>query len=285
MNNSQRWKGIMKAVPFEEKRLLKWRPPFIVQPKYDGDRCRVFSTPTTPILLSSEENIFFSVPHINLQLEQAELSYLPLDGELYSHHLMIEGGHELIHSIVSRTKNLHPRYEEIEFWIFDIKYPEDQTTRILKLTNYKNLPPNIKIAPFWLCQSLSEIKYVYDKLIDEGYEGIIIRKFDNLYEEKRSTTMMKFKPKRKDTYEIIGYNEEVSINGTPKNRLGSLTLSSQTGDIFNVSAGLNDNDRKYYWEWKEDLIGKKAIVHYQHLTNKGIPKGCFNIEIMEVENA
>jgi ATP-dependent DNA ligase len=277
----------MKAVPFEEKRLLKWRPPYIVQPKYDGDRCRIEYVignkgEKLSFLFSSEENIFSSVPHINKQIDEADLAHLHLDGELYSHSLMLEGGHELIHSIVSRTKNLHPRYEEMEFWIFDLKIPQvSQTERMLKLTEYKNLPPNIKIAPFWVCQTLAEIKFVYDRLIDEGYEGIIIRHFDNLYETKRSTMMMKFKPKRKDTYTVIGFNEEVSNNGSPKNRLGSLTLSSQTGDIFNVSAGLNDNDRKFYWEGRGELIGKKAIVHYQHLTNKGIPKGCFNIEIME----
>ena len=36
----QRWKGIMKCYPFEEKRLAEWNPPYICQPKYDGVRCR-----------------------------------------------------------------------------------------------------------------------------------------------------------------------------------------------------------------------------------------------------
>ena len=49
----------MKAYPFEEKRLAKWRPPFIVQPKYDGVRCRAVPIQqpgfgTGYILLSSE---------------------------------------------------------------------------------------------------------------------------------------------------------------------------------------------------------------------------------------
>ena len=32
--------GIMLCYPFEEKRLNKWNPPYIIQPKLDGERCR-----------------------------------------------------------------------------------------------------------------------------------------------------------------------------------------------------------------------------------------------------
>ena len=48
MSNWQRWKGIMKASPFEEKRLTKWNPPYIIQPKYDGFRCRAIPLMTGP---------------------------------------------------------------------------------------------------------------------------------------------------------------------------------------------------------------------------------------------
>lgn len=272
----QRWKNIMKCYPFEEYRLLKWQPPFIVQPKYDGDRCRNDGG----LLLSSEENVFFSVPHINEQLKAAKLDHLPLDGELYNHDLCLEGGHELIHSIVSRTVNIHPRYEEMDFIIFDVQYGNMSQLERLKFITDLTPTLNIKVAPFWICHTLDDIKRAYDSLIFQGYEGIIVRNAFTPYEVKRSTQMMKFKPKRKDSYTITGFNEEVSTHGEPKGRLGSLTLSSQAGDLFNVSAGLDDEERDYFWSIKESLIGKICIVHYQHLTEKKIPKGTFDIEIV-----
>jgi len=271
----------MKCYPFEEKRLAKWKPPYIVQPKFDGNRCVNEPLENSSILLSSEENVVFSVPHINQQLVESGLYKLPLDGELYNHEMFCEGGHELIHSVVSRTVNLHERHREMEFWVFDLKIPlMPQVERIQTLGLMSTLPVNIKVAPYWVCDSLDDVKRIYDKIIHLGYEGIIIRHLHAPYVEKRSTHVMKFKPKRKDTYTVVGWNEEISIDNVPKGRIGSLVLSSQDGDTFAVSAGLNDEDRSILWDIRELLAGKQAVVHFQHMTQNKIPKGCFDIEVL-----
>ena len=283
MTQWQRWKNIMKCYPFEEKRLAKWAPPYIVQPKFDGDRCRQVKVPMSDVsfLVTSEENPYFSVPHIQAQLIDSGLSSLPLDGELYSHDLMLEGGHELIHSIASRTVNLHPRHKELEFWVFDLQHFEDpQLKRLVDLKKIAlSFPSHIKMAPYWVCHSLDDIKRVYDTLVSQGYEGIIVRHLEAPYEIKRSLYVMKFKPKKTDTYMITDWNEEISMEGVPKGRIGSLTLSSQTGDTFNVSAGLDDSEKSDLWDIRHSLPGLMATVHFQHLTNKQVPKGCFDIEV------
>lgn len=281
MPEYRRWKGIMKCYPFEEKRLLKWTPPFIVQPKFDGDRGRNEPLQSSSLLLTSEENIYYSVPHITKQLKDSGLFKLPLDGEIYNHELHKEGGHELIHSIASRTVHLHPRHNELEFWIFDIKVTGSQVERLRILNSLNNLPHNIKIAPYWICNSLDDIKNIYDKVVKDGFEGIVVRHIYNNYEEKRSTWLMKFKPKKSDIYKIVGWNEEVSIGGTPKGRIGSLIMTSQSGDEFAVSAGLDSNEKARLWAIRDTLNTKSAIVHYQHLTDRKIPKGSFNIEVID----
>ena len=279
MSEWQRWKNIMKCYPFEESRLAKWSPPFIVQPKYDGDRCKAYPTESGYIMLTSEENPYFSVPHILKSLVISDLK-LTLDGEMYSHDLMLEGGHELIHGICSRKTNLHPRHQELMFYVFDLECAGTQMERLIKLESLRKLKiPYVEIAPFWLCDTLDEVKRVYDNVVLMGYEGIIIRNKYNVYEAKRSTMMMKFKPKQRDDYKIVGWREEISKDGLPKGRIGSLVMSSQAGDNFAVSAGLNDEQRNHLWSIRDELKGKTATVHYQHLTNKKIPKGTFNIEI------
>ena len=276
-NQSHRWKNIMKAYPFTEERLAKWQPPYIIQPKYDGVRCRAISLDNGKcLLLSSEENIVYSVPHLNEAIGALRLEP-ELDGELYCHGMSFEQ----IISITSRTVNLHPDYKRIQFHCFDVINQEPQLKRSLTIERLRNLNPHIIVAPFWLCSSLDEVKDTYDKIIKLGYEGIIVRHQMAPYEIKRSLYIMKFKPKKQDTYKIIGWNEEVSKDGVPKGRIGSLVMSSQLGDTFAVSAGLDNEKKANLWLIRDELPGKSAVVHYQHLTDKKIPKGSFNIEVIE----
>jgi DNA ligase 1 len=265
----QRWKGIMKAYPLEEKRLAKWQPPYIVQPKFDGDRCRAIKLASGSfILLSSEENIFSSVPHIN-KLFDTNSSILPpeFDGELYSHHLHKEGGHELIHSIVSRTVNLHPRYEEMQFHLFDIPNQDIQAKRLIQVKNFPLKDDRLVLAPYYICNNLDDVLRSYDLILSQGYEGIIVRNIENFYERKRSTLVMKFKPKQQDEYVICGFKEEVDQYGTPKDTLGSLTCKSGNGSTFDVGTGFTDDLRKHFWDARQLLIGATAVVKYQHITS------------------
>lgn len=276
MNRWQRWKGIMKAYPFEEKRLERWQPPYIVQPKYDGVRCRAINVNNSYLLLSSEENVIHSVPHINEELDGFTIT--ELDGELYSHEIPFEK----IMSITSRTVNLHPDHKVIKYHIFDVVNNEPQAQRLNTLHKLTN-KPHIVISPFWLCYNLDDIMKVYDLLINNGYEGIIVRHFQCPYERKRSTWMMKFKPKKSDEYKIVGYNEEISITGVPKGTLGSLVCMSGDGQVFNVGTGFDEEQRSALWQSRESLIGKTCVVGYQHLTNKSIPRFPVFVDIKDSE--
>ena len=265
MSNWQRWKNIMKCYPFEEKRLAKWSPPYIVQPKYDGVRCRAVPSSLQAgdyLLLSSEENVIFSVPHILEELKRLHLN-AELDGELYCHGKTFE---EIV-SITSRTVNLHPNLLDIKLVVFDIVNREPQMKRTLIIENLKRLSPFIQVAPFWLCESLEEIIKVYNNLIKDGYEGIIVRHFEAPYETKRSTWVMKFKPKKEDIYKIVTAVEEVSIEGNLKNTLGALVCESGDGNLFNVGTGFTDEQRQQMWEIRGILPGMYAKVKYQHLSS------------------
>lgn len=265
----QRWSGIMKCYPFEEKRLAKWEPPYIVQPKFDGVRCRAVPVESGYLLLSSEENVIFSVPHINEELKTIKSDF-ELDGELYCHELSFQ---EIL-SITSRTVNLHYEHKIIKLHIFDIINDEPQHSRLAKLLELKRSKlKHIEVASFWMCDTFDEVMRVYDRLIKLDYEGMIVRHKNAPYERKRSTLVMKFKPKKEDVYEILGWKEEISINGHPKNRLGSLICQSGDGTSFSVGSGLNDVLRKDLWKSRENLIGKSAKIQYQHLTSgKKVPR-------------
>ena len=279
-------KGIMLCYPFEEKRLLKWKPPYIVQPKYDGVRCRAVPLHRESqtidkqfLLLSSEENVIFSVPHINLALSRSDINFQEYDGELYCHGMSFED----IVSRVSRTVNLHSDYESIRYHIFDYVNDEPQMSRLYDLTQHLPLQGNhITLAPYYICDNLEDIMRIYDLLLNKGYEGIIVRHLEAPYVRKRSVYMMKFKPKKEDIYDIIGYKEEIDKDGFPKGRLGSIVCSSERNDTFSVGSGLSDDDREYFWSIRETLAGKFVKVQYQHLTlGKKVPRFPVYLEVIE----
>jgi len=272
--------GIMLAYPFEEKRLLKWRPPFLVQPKLDGDRCRAIIHRDYAELLSSETNSMNNaLPHIssylgNLVYNWPKLEFLEIDGEAYTHGMR----HEEVHGIASRSVNPHSRLEDLEYWIFDVVEPISMAKRIdllLKLAEiFKQVPGPCHVVPFEVAENLEDVLRIYDKFVSQGYEGIIVRDHEASYVRKRSTQVMKFKPKKEDYYVIVGSVEEVSIDGTPKNSLGALRCRANEGEEeFNVGTGFSADQRREFWKVREALMGRIVKVAYQHITSgRGVPR-------------
>lgn len=269
--SSQRRTGVMLCYPFEEKRLKRWNVDVLIQPKYDGERCRALIYNKTVTLLSSEGNVITSVPHINKALLETGMNEIELDGELYAHGLPFEE----IHSRVSRKVNLHPDYEQIQYHIFDTISNEAQVTRLLELTKYAFNPDILRVVETYRSDNgdTQNIMLWLEQFQKQGYEGIIVRHPLATYKRSRSTLMMKFKPRKKDSYKILGYEEERDIYGQPKGRLGALICISNDGGTFKVGSGFTAEQRQNYWNVKENLIGRIVVVKYQHLTpGRNVPR-------------
>lgn len=264
--------GIMLAYPFEEKRLAKWQPPYVVQPKLDGERCRlIVRNDGGALLLSSTEEIITSVPHIN-QLAPRIMPVGEWDGELYVHGWSFEE----IHSVVSRSVNLHPNFELMQFHAFDHVGPGVQLERTLTMMNLQNWlenDPVFRVVNSHIVDDFDSLMEKRTEFVNAGYEGIIVRHHAAPYVRKRSTAMMKLKPSRTDAYLIVGYKEEQDKYGLPKNRLGALLCQGDDGTTFAVGSGFTSDDRERLWQEKESLINRYVVINYQHLTpGRGCPR-------------
>ena len=280
-----RRKGIMLCYPFEEERLVgtgrkSWNQwPVLVQPKIDGIRCKV--NLASLLMTSSEENPIYSVPHIKEAIEKARDIFkrhdiTELDGELYSSDLTFE-------EICSAVLRDNPVEEgkKIEYHIFDF-LTEDNTRsnasryQVLGLIDdalrYHELNEHLVIVPTFFAHSIGEVYTMLEYQIGKGNEGIIIRHPYAYYQEKRVTTMLKFKPKRSDTYKVVGVKQLTDKYGFFKNMLGALTLTDPEGNLFNVGTGFTDEDRRILWAEKDTLPGKYCTINYQNLTQLGVPR-------------
>lgn len=222
--------------------------------------------------MSSEENPIHSVPHIEEQLSGLKAD-LELDGELYYHGMPFAD----IHSIVSRKVNRHDDFEMMNYYVFDVVIDwMVQRTRMetLKMISQAcSKMPNVMFVEHDEVETEEEVfGLLYTKY--QGYEGFIVRDPLSAYVRRRSTAMMKFKPKQRDHYIVVGFQEEISIEGVPKGALGSL-LCEKDGQIFSVGSGshLTRENRNKLWEERFTLPGKVALVEYQYLTkDRAVPR-------------
>lgn len=265
--------GIMLCYPFEIARFNKWKSKALIQPKLDGDRCRaIIDEAGKCTLYTSECNEIRSVPHINNKLESLNMHDAEFDGELYVHG----APHSDIHGIVSRTVDMHPNSDLMEFHIFDMVTTKPQYERIADVKNIFSVPAvprhrsPINIVDTRLVETEEDIMEWMDIYNSMGYEGFVLRQIDAMYVRKRSTSLMKFKPRKDDWYTIVGYKEEIDKCGNPKNALGALTcVSNISHTTFDVGSGslLTRDARQELWKNKETLPGKIAHVMYQHITS------------------
>lgn len=260
--------GIMLCYPFEEKRLKKWNCPVIVQPKLDGVRCRYLSN--SHELVSSSERLIEGVPHILAALEPFRETGIELDGELYNHHLTFEQ----INSITSRTVERSNLYRDAQFHVFDIVRDSPQADRMVSLRNLSFFPPVYRVG-YDIALELDAIMDLLQHHCNEGYEGIVVRHPLGRYERKRSTMIMKFKPRKSDAYLILGWKAQVDKNKTIKipKRLGALICVGDDGTEFRVGSGFTEEQRHELWAIRHSLPGKYCQVLYQHITpGKGVPR-------------
>ena len=231
-------------------------------------------------MLSSEENQIISVPLILEEIDKfsAEFSWsFELDGELYRHGM----NWEEVSSITSRTTNLHPRHDEMQYHVFDlVDETLNQAQRLKKLgkllAGRKN--SRIKLVPLQMAWSLDEVRKAFDYFISLGYEGIIIRNFEAPYLRRRSTFGMKFKPKKSDLYPITGF---VEGHGKYSETIGAIICESD-GQQFEVgSFSLTDERRKELWFKRFELTKFNCKVGYQHRWSSGKPKSGVFLELVE----
>ena len=140
---------------------------------------------------------------------------------------------------------------------------------LVKLFDLLGETQHIQMVPNYEASTLAGINYYLEQFMLQGFEGIIVRDKDAHYVRRRSTQMMKFKPRKGDVYQIVGLQEEVSIHGEKKGTLGAFFLRGNDDTVFKVGTGFTAEQRKEYYH--PGLVGKWAKILYQTKSKDGVP--------------
>lgn len=288
--------GIMLAYPAEDKRIQAFplvdqedgskKRVFFHQPKLNGERGRTEWFADEPYLFSSYGNDFRFIDHIRNEI--AVLSHAlkdkpKFDGEVYVHGWP----RERIDSALRRKKNRNAEVESLQYHIFDYQGTGDlqfQRLRALGTVEQRIREldlKSIRIVPYGVCSATNWLVHA-ECYIEEGYEGIILRNPFGVYCDKRSANLIKFKPTERDEYLILGLNQEYSIDGIPKNSVGSFAVTGDDQVQFDVGAGgLGQKEKERLWSIREEIVGKKLLVKHELLKTSGqVPIACVAVEVI-----
>ena len=131
----------------------------------------------------------------------------------------------------------------------------------------KSWPPCLKLVKHVPVQSVEHIQRMYEKALSLGYEGLVIKDADSLYERKRSSSWLKMKPNEMDEVEIIGFMEG-DENGRFAGTLGSIVGRRKDGTKVRV-AGFTDEERGHIWNNQELWLGEIVEVNFHEVTPDG----------------
>lgn len=119
-----------------------------------------------------------------------------------------------------------------------------------------------------LDELLGEIEYKeYNKrMVEAGFEGIMIKDPQAPYESKRTTSWLKEKPFIELSLAVVGVEE-----GTGRNvgKLGALVCQGEDDGktiCVNVGSGFTDEQRAEFWEAKDTLAGQVVEVRADAVT-------------------
>ena len=134
-----------------------------------------------------------------------------------------------------------------------------------------NYGPNINLVEFVkmdLSDEDGQKQFAdYNKLcIDKGFEGIMVKPINGVYECKRSTLWLKVKPFIEVSLTVKDVEE-----GTGRNvgKLGALICEGEDDGKFiktNVGSGLSDTDREVYWKYMNKVVGQIVEVRADMIT-------------------
>ena len=261
----------MLALKYEDKKDSVTFPAYI-QPKLDGVRAIAVRNGDKISLLSRQGKEHLGLDHIKLALLQVMTDGAILDGELYIHKTPFQ-------ELISLVKKPQVGSEVIKYHIYDfvdeLSFEKRQQIISQVLKNRKSDSCLVPVTTFEV-KSNSEIDIFYQKCIEDGYEGAMLRWSDKGYKSGyRSDSLLKIKSFQDEEFEIV---DVVPGIGREEDK-GTFVCKTKDGTIFNCRPKGDDVLRAEYLKNKKHCIGKYLTVKFFEWTTSDNPVPRFPVGI------
>jgi len=196
---------------------------------------------------------------------------LYLDGELFKPDVPFQK----LNGLIRRAQH-HSDYtlDGMVFLVFDaidLDHPDTPfSERTEALRAMLEATTMIKYLETVVVHSTDEVRTLMQRYLDEGHEGLMLRKSDSAYQiRKRTYDLMKLKEFDDAEFEIIGFKEGAG------NDAGTAVFCCKTADgaqTFWVRPTGSWAYRARLFQDGDAHIGKQLTVKYQGVSEDGVPR-------------
>lgn len=241
-----------------------------IEPKLDGVRCISVIKDGVCSLFTRNGKQLFNFPHIEQHLLMlfSSTPQVVLDGELISNDFQT-----LMTTLYAKN---NPNTSNVSLHLFDaIPYPDffSGVSNIPYFSRRRILDPLISSHPVYITNYFSiytpnDVDSYYERFVNDGYEGAIVKNLDSPYRCKRTNDWLKIKPVKDFTLKLIDI-----VEGTGKYQFSLGALVGQSIDypniIVHVGTGFSDSLREQIWANKSKLLGSNTLfdISSDGLTN------------------
>lgn len=271
---------VMLASPMKELSRITF--PCLAQTKMDGMRALI-------VVEDKQVTVYSRVGKKMMKLDQHFKSIVYHDNIVYDGELTVvddngktmnrQTGNGICHKAVESVNTItDEEVSRIRVTLWDIiplkawKEGIDTTPYHVRLSELKAIPPtNLhKVVDTFNVESLDHARELFNDMVKDGEEGIILKHDDHPWENKRSKHCVKMKAELEMDLKIVGMIEG---KGKNKGMCGALQCENKDGTIqVDVGTGMDDAMRIKLWNEGETLINSIVSVKYNELikskTNK-----------------
>jgi DNA ligase-1 len=270
--------ALAKAFDEKTQKKVNWEDRWFVSRKLDGVRClTIINANGEPRFYSRQGKEFFTLDNLKADIKALGLTNTVLDGEVC---IVDQNGNEDFAGIIKEIKRKDHTIEKPFYWMFDMLSIEDFNAKTSKTTFGSRVGALLNAY-----KSSNFIGVLFQELCTEelfsewmakskanGWEGLMLRK-DAPYKGKRSDEILKVKQMFDDEYVVVDLENDlhrVIVDGAEVEELMlKNVIIEHKGNRVQVGSGFNHEQRRYYFENPNEILGKQITVQYfEETTNK-----------------
>ena len=270
---------VMLASGFEGKLIEKFNWPGFVQLKLDGMRFNAIVR-NGKVELRSRNGKELNIPNELFHQSFTELAKVYQEDVVFDGELLVinesgkpldrkTGNGILTKSIKGTQSKAEAEMVRATLWdaipfnafvegVFDTPYHKRLKSLTTSLTNVpQNISHLLSIVETKEVENQYQATELFNKYLQLGFEGTILKDRNGIWEDKRSKGQIKFKGELECDLKVVDWEEGTGKN---KGRLGNLILESVDGLIrVGVGTGFTDLDRDTI---KPNVVGKIVSIKY-----------------------